>query len=118
MWWTAEVASPQPPADRATVSLADLAEKFRTEKQAAAVLQAATRGRAANIGYVLAPVTRRHNGRTVLIGDAAHPVGAGQGASMAMEDGGRAGRGTGRRGRAFPPAWPLSTGSGSPARAS
>ena len=87
VWWTAQVASPQPPADLATVSPADLAEKFRTEKQAAAVLQAATGVRAANIGYVLAPVTRRHDGRTVLIGDAAHPVGAGQGASMAMEDG-------------------------------
>jgi salicylate hydroxylase len=35
---------------------------------------------------VLAPVTRRHSGTTVLIGDAAHPVGAGQGASIAMED--------------------------------
>jgi salicylate hydroxylase len=35
---------------------------------------------------VLAPVTHRHNDRVVLIGDAAHPVGAGQGASMAMED--------------------------------
>ena len=31
-------------------------------------------------------VTRRHGGRIVLIGDAAHPVGAGQGASIAMED--------------------------------
>ena len=73
--------------------------------------------RAANIGYVLAPVTRRDDGRTVLIGDAAHPVGAGQGASMAMEDAvvlaaELAGA------DAFPPAWPLSTGSGSPARAS
>jgi salicylate hydroxylase len=87
VWWTAQVASPQPRADPAAVSLADLAEIFRTEKQAVAVLQAATGVRAANIGYMVAPVTRRHNGRTVLIGDAAHPVGAGQGASMAMEDG-------------------------------
>ena len=42
--------------------------------------------RAANIGHVLAPVRRRYQGTTVLVGDAAHPVGAGQGASMAMED--------------------------------
>ena len=33
-----------------------------------------------------APVTCRFAGTTVLIGDAAHPVGAGQGASMALED--------------------------------
>jgi salicylate hydroxylase len=31
-------------------------------------------------------VTRRHGDAAVLIGDAAHPVGAGQGASMALED--------------------------------
>jgi 2-polyprenyl-6-methoxyphenol hydroxylase-like FAD-dependent oxidoreductase len=86
IWWTAQVAAPQPPPDPAAVSLAELTELFRTEPQAAAVLQAATEVRAANIGHVLAPATRRHDGHTVLIGDAAHPVGAGQGASMAMED--------------------------------
>jgi 2-polyprenyl-6-methoxyphenol hydroxylase-like FAD-dependent oxidoreductase len=86
IWWTAQVASATPPADPAAVSLANLAELFSTEPQAAAVLQAATGVRAANIGYVLAPVTRRYHGGTVLIGDAAHPVGAGQGASMALED--------------------------------
>jgi salicylate hydroxylase len=86
IWWTAQVASPAPPPDPAAVSTAELAELFRTEVQAAAVLQAATGIRAANIGHVLAPVTRRYDGKTVLIGDAAHPVGAGQGASMAMED--------------------------------
>jgi 2-polyprenyl-6-methoxyphenol hydroxylase-like FAD-dependent oxidoreductase len=42
--------------------------------------------RGANLGHVLKPVTRRHDGRIVLIGDAAHPVGAGQGASIAVED--------------------------------
>ncbi|NRQ40640.1 salicylate 1-monooxygenase, partial [Nonomuraea sp. NN258] len=41
---------------------------------------------AATLLHVLAPVARRHDGRTVLVGDAAHPVGAGQGASMALED--------------------------------
>jgi salicylate hydroxylase len=86
IWWTAQVATPQPPPDPAAVSLADLAELFRTEPQAAAVLRAATAVRAANIGHVLAPVTRRYQGHTVLIGDAAHPVGAGQGASIALED--------------------------------
>ncbi len=83
IWWTAQVASATPPADPAAVNLAEL---FSTEPQAAAVLAAATGVRAVNIGHVLAPVSRRHDGHTVLIGDAAHPVGAGQGASMAMED--------------------------------
>jgi len=86
IWWTAQVAALAPPPDPATVSVADLAELFRTEEQAAAVLQAASGIRTANIGHVLAPVTRRQSGTTVLIGDAAHPVGAGQGASIAMED--------------------------------
>ena len=86
IWWTAQVAAPNPPPDPAAVSPADLAELFRTEPQAAAVLRAATAVRAANIGHVLAPVTCRYRGHTVLIGDAAHPVGAGQVASMALED--------------------------------
>jgi salicylate hydroxylase len=86
VWWTAQVAATVPPADITSVSTAELAGLFRTEDQAAAVLQAASGIRAANIGHVLAPVTRRHSGTTVLIGDAAHPVGAGQGASIAMED--------------------------------
>src|SRR6202020_1392376 len=76
IWWTAQVAAPQPPPDPAAVSLAELAELFGTEAQAAAVLRAATGVRAANVGYVLAPVARRYHGHTVLIGDAAHPVGA------------------------------------------
>ena len=86
VWWSAQVAAAQRPADLAAVSLDDLQETFRTEPQAAAVLRAATGVRAANLGWVLAPVTRRHNDRVVLVGDAAQPVGAGQGASMAMED--------------------------------
>jgi salicylate hydroxylase len=86
IWWTAQVAAAAPPPDPAAVSLTDLAELFRTEPQAEAVLQAATGVRAANIGHVLAPVKRRYGDTTVLVGDAAHPVGAGQGASMAMED--------------------------------
>src|SRR6202034_1252980 len=86
IWWTAQIAAAAPPPDPAAVSLPDLAELFRTEPQAEAVLQAATGVRAANIGHVLAPVKRRLGGTTVLVGDAAHPVGAGQGASMALED--------------------------------
>jgi salicylate hydroxylase len=86
VWWTAQVAAPEPPPDPAAVGVAELIRLFGTEAQVTAVLQAATAVRAANLGHVLKPVARRYRDRTVLIGDAAHPVGAGQGASIAMED--------------------------------
>jgi 2-polyprenyl-6-methoxyphenol hydroxylase-like FAD-dependent oxidoreductase len=86
VWWTAQVSAAEPPSDPAAIGVAELIRLFGTEAQAVAVLRAATTIRAANLGHVLAPVTRRHDDRTVLIGDAAHPVGAGQGASIAMED--------------------------------
>ena len=86
VWWTAQVSAPAPPADPGAIGVAELAALFATETQAAAVLRAATTVRRANPGHVLKPVTRRRAGRIALIGDAAHPVGAGQGASIAMED--------------------------------
>jgi salicylate hydroxylase len=86
VWWTAQVAAPQTPPDPSAIGLGELTRLFSTEPQAAAVLRAATAVRAANPGHVLKPVTRRHRDRIVLIGDAAHPVGAGQGASIALED--------------------------------
>jgi salicylate hydroxylase len=86
VWWTAQVAAPRPPADPAAVDVPALAALFAGEPQAAAVLRSAVAVRAVNLGHVLKPVTRRQDGRIVLIGDAAHPVGAGQGASIALED--------------------------------
>ena len=86
VWWTAQVSAADPPPDAATIGVAELIALFASEAQAAAVLRAATTVRTANLGHVLKPVTRRHGGRIVLVGDAAHPVGAGQGASIAMED--------------------------------
>jgi salicylate hydroxylase len=86
VWWTAQVSAAQPPADPAAIGVAELAALFATEPQAAAVLRGATGVRTANLGHVLKPVTRRHGGRIVLVGDASHPVGAGQGASIALED--------------------------------
>jgi 2-polyprenyl-6-methoxyphenol hydroxylase-like FAD-dependent oxidoreductase len=89
VWWTAQVSAKQAPSTVLTakdVAAADLAELYRREPQAAAILAQTTGIRAANLGYVLKPVTRRYNDRIVLIGDAAHPAGAGQGASMALED--------------------------------
>jgi 2-polyprenyl-6-methoxyphenol hydroxylase-like FAD-dependent oxidoreductase len=86
VWWTAQVSAAEPPPDPAAVGLAELSRLFSTEPWVTDVLRAATAIRTANVGHVLAPVTRRHGDRVVLIGDAAHPVGAGQGASIAMED--------------------------------
>jgi salicylate hydroxylase len=86
VWWTAQVSAAEPPADAAAVGVSELAALFDGETQAAALLRAAASVRTANLGHVLKPVTRRHGGRIVLIGDAAHPVGAGQGASIALED--------------------------------
>jgi salicylate hydroxylase len=86
VWWTAQIASAEPPGDPHAIGVPELLDLFRTEPQAVAVLRAATSVRSANVGHILKPVTRRHDDRTVLIGDASHPVGAGQGASIAMED--------------------------------
>lgn len=86
VWWTAQVAAHEPPPDPAVIGPAELTRLFSTEAHAAAVLGAATAMRAPTPGHILKPVTCRHRDRTVLIGDAAHPVGAGQGASIAMED--------------------------------
>jgi 2-polyprenyl-6-methoxyphenol hydroxylase-like FAD-dependent oxidoreductase len=86
VWWTAQVSAPAPPPDPTAIGVAELAALFATEARAAAVLREATAVRTANLGHVLKPVTHRHDGRIVLIGDAAHPVGAGQGASIALED--------------------------------
>jgi salicylate hydroxylase len=86
VWWTAQIASAEPPSDPHAIGVPELLELFRTEPQAVAILRAATSVRSANLGHILKPVARRHDDKTVLIGDAAHPVGAGQGASIAMED--------------------------------
>jgi salicylate hydroxylase len=84
-WWSAQVSGAAP-ADRSAIGPEVLAGLFRTEPIAARII-AATRSRhGATLHHVLAPVRRRHDDRIALVGDAAHPVGAGQGASMAIED--------------------------------
>ncbi|WP_347177268.1 FAD-dependent monooxygenase [Parafrankia sp. EAN1pec] len=50
------------------------------------VLRATTRVHGGTLLHTLPLVRGHHDGRIVLIGDAAHPVGAGQGASMALKD--------------------------------
>ncbi|GAA5049775.1 2-polyprenyl-6-methoxyphenol hydroxylase-like FAD-dependent oxidoreductase [Thermocatellispora tengchongensis] len=86
VWWSAQVAAAEPPPDPSALGPAELSELFAAEKTPLAVLGASSAVTAATLLHVLPPVTRRHDGRTVLVGDAAHPVGAGQGASMAIED--------------------------------
>ena len=86
VWWTAQVAAPEPPADLAAIGLPELTGLFGTEPAAAAVLAAATTVRPPQLGHLLKPPACRYRDRMVIIGDAAHPAGAGQGASIALED--------------------------------
>ncbi|UUU40090.1 FAD-dependent oxidoreductase [Streptomyces sp. NBC_00162] len=85
VWWSAQVAAPEPP-DPAEVTLGLLTELYRTSRMPLDVLRAATRVDRPMPMHRLAELPVWHDDRTVVIGDAAHPVGAGQGASMAIED--------------------------------
>jgi salicylate hydroxylase len=102
IWWSAQVSAPEPPGDLAGAGPGDLAGAgpgqlagagpgqlatvFRGEQRAAEILRGARGVHAATLHHVLAPVARWHGHGMVLLGDAAHPAGAGQGASMAIED--------------------------------
>lgn len=87
-WWAAQVAEPVPPQLRGV----DEAEWRRRlpelfpEAVPSAVLAATTTVLAATHMHVCDPIRTWHSDRVVLTGDAAHPVGVGQGASMAIED--------------------------------
>ncbi|TDV43628.1 FAD-dependent oxidoreductase [Actinophytocola oryzae] len=83
-WWAAQVIDPNPDLD--AVDLDTLRDRYRHEPQALAFLADVTDMRRPTRDHVVAPVPRWRSDRIVLVGDAAHPVGAGQGASMAMED--------------------------------
>ncbi|MFD7911265.1 FAD-dependent oxidoreductase [Streptomyces sp. NPDC059752] len=85
VWWSAQVPAPEPP-DPAEITRARLAELYAKEELPLSLIRAATRVDRSMPMHRLADVPVWHDGRTVLIGDAAHPVGAGQGASMAIED--------------------------------
>uniref|UniRef100_UPI0021C1394F FAD-dependent oxidoreductase n=1 Tax=Frankia gtarii TaxID=2950102 RepID=UPI0021C1394F len=85
VWWSAQVSGPCP-VDVHAVGIDDLIDIYRTEERAVEILRATRRIHGATLHHVLARVPRHHGDRLVLIGDAAHPVGAGQGASMALED--------------------------------
>ncbi|GIJ47079.1 FAD-dependent oxidoreductase [Virgisporangium aliadipatigenens] len=83
VWWSAQVAAPVPPPPGTPPPIAEL---YRDEAVPSAVIAATTAVQPTVLMHVVDPVATWHSGRVVLIGDAAHPVGAGQGASMAIED--------------------------------
>ncbi|GAA3157217.1 FAD-dependent monooxygenase [Planomonospora alba] len=83
VWWTAQVSSGREPVE---AGLERLEELYRREEAPLAIIRAATRVHRPALHHVLAEVPVWQDGRTVLVGDAAHPVGAGQGAAMAVED--------------------------------
>jgi salicylate hydroxylase len=85
VWWSAQVSAPEPPGPDAP-GLDRLIALYAAEDRAASILRAAETVPGVTQHHVLAPVPRWHDDRTVLVGDAAHPVGSGQGASMAIED--------------------------------
>ncbi|WP_182882790.1 FAD-dependent oxidoreductase [Microbispora sp. H10949] len=85
VWWSAQAASATPPGpDEA--GLDDLRDLYRHEETPSALLRAATSVRRPTLMHALATVPVWHDDRIALVGDAWHPVGAGQGASMAIED--------------------------------
>ncbi|MEV0666205.1 FAD-dependent oxidoreductase [Actinomadura luteofluorescens] len=85
VWWAAQVASPRPP-DPASIDLDLVKGLYRREQMPAAVLAGATEWHRPTLMHVLPEVPVWRDDRTVLVGDSGHPVGAGQGASMAIED--------------------------------
>jgi 2-polyprenyl-6-methoxyphenol hydroxylase-like FAD-dependent oxidoreductase len=89
VWWSAQIADPVQP-DRAGVSdtewLRRTAELYRAERVPSEIIGTTTRLHPTVVMHAVDPIPIWHSERIVLVGDAAHPVGAGQGASMAIED--------------------------------
>jgi salicylate hydroxylase len=85
VWWSAQVACPIAP-DLTAIGLDELAMLLAAESLAVEILRAARDELNSTLNHVLAEVGRQCSDRVVLVGDAGHPVGAGQGASMAIED--------------------------------
>jgi salicylate hydroxylase len=90
VWWQAQVDSATRPV-RDGVDDAErlrrLGELYRAERFPSAIIRATVRLQAPTVNHVLDPVPTWHHRHVVLVGDAAHAVGAGQGASMAIESG-------------------------------
>jgi salicylate hydroxylase len=89
VWWSAQVIAPQQPEFAGVGEqewLDRLAALYRLERRPLSIIEATIRLHRPALMHVLAEVPTWHDDRIVLVGDAAHPVGAGQGASMAIED--------------------------------
>ncbi|MCX5199133.1 FAD-dependent monooxygenase [Streptomyces sp. NBC_00249] len=88
VWWSAQVPGATEPEPGLTDEerLQHLAGLYRHDQVPSAILAATTALHRPTPMHRLGAVPVRHDDRIVLIGDAAHPVGAGQGASMALED--------------------------------
>lgn len=88
VWWAAQVSCPAQPQ----LSLTDeewlrrLGGVYRHEQVPSAILAATVELHRPTLMHRLDAIPVRHNDRIALLGDAGHPVGAGQGASMALED--------------------------------
>ena len=90
LWWQAQVNSTTEPVIDGVDDaewLRRLGTLYQAERLPSAIVAATTRLHRPTVNHVLDPVPIWHDRQTVLVGDAAHPVGAGQGASMAIEDG-------------------------------
>ncbi|GLZ10819.1 FAD-dependent oxidoreductase [Actinomadura sp. NBRC 104425] len=85
VWWTAQVSVPTPP-DLDQIDLEAVARLYREEEMPAAVLRATTDWHRPTLNHTMPVIPVWRDDRTVLVGDAKHPVGSGQGASMALED--------------------------------
>jgi 2-polyprenyl-6-methoxyphenol hydroxylase-like FAD-dependent oxidoreductase len=88
VWWSAQVADPRPPKPTDVGDdrwLDRLAELYRFEPQPLEIIRATAQLHRPTLMHTLAEVPIWHDDRDVLVGDAAHPVGAGQGACMAIE---------------------------------
>ncbi|MFF3411204.1 FAD-dependent monooxygenase [Streptomyces sp. NPDC002742] len=88
VWWSAQVSCPAPPELGLTDGqwLRRLAGLYRHEQVPSAILGATDELHRPTLMHRLDAVPVRQGGRIALLGDAGHPVGAGQGASMALED--------------------------------
>jgi 2-polyprenyl-6-methoxyphenol hydroxylase-like FAD-dependent oxidoreductase len=84
-WWQAQVNGPIPAEDDDWLGRLDAL--YAAEPIPRRIIAATTALHRHSVNHVLPPVSVWHDARTVLVGDAAHLVGAGQGASMAIEDG-------------------------------
>ncbi|THA68727.1 salicylate 1-monooxygenase [Streptomyces sp. A0958] len=88
VWWSAQIASPGEPGLSRTDEewLSHLAGLYRHDRMPSTIIGATVELHRPTLTHKLDAVPVRHNDRVVLLGDAVHPVGAGQGASMALED--------------------------------